>query len=204
MSSGRLRRLKRGATRSGSPTNNDSESGEQNDSKRGQALKLLRKKSYITKNKKLNSPVNSESAANWRARLRAARGFNTEENAETESSNARKVLLRINTAKYLGQDNIDIDKNTTNSPNNYSSSGNIAEQNVDFDKKEIDDEKNIERSSTPVAEKKNKQNNLARVSIFDKAKEKLKQNPHIAKTSTGKLLLRPSVTSHEKAPFRVK
>ena len=102
MSSGRLRRLNRSISRS--PQTNEEESDNNNNKSRGQALKLLRKKSYLNRNKKLDSPTNSESAANWRARLRSARGFRTEENANTESSNVRKVLLRINTGKYLNKE----------------------------------------------------------------------------------------------------
>ena len=51
MSSGRLRRLNRSISRN--PQTNEEESDNNNNKSRGQALKLLRKKSYLNRNKKL-------------------------------------------------------------------------------------------------------------------------------------------------------
>ena len=50
MSSGRLRRLNRSISRS--PQTNEEESDNNNNKSRGQALKLLRKKSYLNRNPK--------------------------------------------------------------------------------------------------------------------------------------------------------
>ena len=197
MSSGRLRRLNRSISRN--PQTNEEESDNNNNKSRGQALKLLRKKSYLNRNKKLDSPTNSESAANWRARLRSARGFRTEENANTESSNVRKVLLRINTGKYLNKDKLKGDDND-NKNNKTSKDGNSNNNNNNKTSKDGDEKDN----NDDVKEDKNQVEEIRhRVSIFDKAKEKLKQNPHIAKTSTGKLLLRPSTVIEQSPSLRL-
>ena len=138
-------------------------------------MKLLREKSTRANKMRLDSPVNSESAANWRARLRAARGFKTEENTETESSNARKVLLRINTAKYLSRDAI---------PGGTS-----------LDEVNTKDDQADERTDNPRKTKskaRDRWHNGNETIYLRKVKEQLRNSPPPTQTPSGRLLLRSS------------
>ena len=174
MSSGKLRRLRRDKSRSSAtPKDSGADVVEEEGGKRGEALKLLREKSNRAQKMRLDSPVNSASAANWRARLRAARGFKTEENTETESSNVRKVLLRINTAKYLSRDatpgGTSLDEVNTKDGHGEEQSANSTE--------------NHNKSDESDGAMK------TRPSIFSKAKEQLRNSPSPTQTPSGRLLL---------------
>lgn len=67
--------------------------------KRAQALSHLRAASGVGAQKRLEAPVTSQSAANWRSRLRAATGNNLSDDIEAaeKQKSFRKVLLTLKT-----------------------------------------------------------------------------------------------------------